>query len=110
MSTCPQRASAAKDCADAVAAASACPWGVGGWWLSGGGTESTENANLHQPRISVAPTVGGRVIVVAVQEWQNVPAGDLLFQVDPQPFSQAVAQADPAVNAARLQVEKLKAA
>lgn len=84
--------------------------GVGGWWLSGAQRETTENAYLHQARISVAPTVAGRVVAVNVQELQPVKAGDLLFQVDPQPYALAVAQAEVAVNAARLQVEQLKAA
>jgi len=84
--------------------------GAGGWWVSGGASETTENANLHQPRISVAPTVGGRVISVEVQDLQHVSAGDLLFQVDPTPYALAVSQAEAAVGAARLQVAQLKAA
>jgi membrane fusion protein, multidrug efflux system len=84
--------------------------GVGGWWVTGAASESTENAYLHQARISVAPTVGGRVVSVNVHELQPVKAGDLLFQVDPQPYELAVAQAEAAVNAARLQVEQMKAA
>ena len=84
--------------------------GVGGWWLTGGSRESTENAYLHQARISIAPTVGGRVVAVNLRELQPVKAGDLLFQVDPQPYELAVSQAEVAVSAARLQVEQLKAA
>ena len=84
--------------------------GVGGWWLSGADRESTENAYLHQAHLSIAPTVGGRVVEVNVHELQSVKAGDPLFQVDPQPYELAVAQAEAAVNAARLQVEGLKAA
>lgn len=84
--------------------------GAGGWWLTGAAQESTENANLHQARISVAPTIGGRVVSVNVQELQPVKAGDLLFQVDPQPYQLAVTQAEAAVNAARIQVEQMKAA
>ncbi|WP_374393302.1 efflux RND transporter periplasmic adaptor subunit [Tabrizicola sp.] len=84
--------------------------GVGGWWLTGAAQESTENAYLHQARISIAPTVGGRVVSVNLHELQPVKAGDLLFQVDPQPYELAVAQAEAAVNAARLQVEQLKSA
>lgn len=84
--------------------------GAGGWWLSRGGYETTENANLHQPRISIAPTVGGRVVSVNIKELQHVSAGDLLFQVDPEPYALAVAQAEAAVSAARLQVAQLRAA
>lgn len=84
--------------------------GAAGWWVSSGGSQSTENANLHQPRISVAPTVGGRVVTVNFHELQPVSAGDLLFQVDPEPYALAAAQAEAAVSAARLQVEQLRAA
>ncbi|OYU18377.1 MAG: hypothetical protein CFE34_10835 [Rhodobacteraceae bacterium PARR1] len=81
----------------------------GGWWIAGGGTESTENANLHQARVAIAPTVSGRVVTVNVAELQPVKAGDVLFQVDPEPYRLALAQAEVAVSAARLQVEQLKA-
>jgi membrane fusion protein, multidrug efflux system len=84
--------------------------GVGGWWLTGSAQESTENAYLHQARISVAPTIGGRVVSVNIHELQPVKAGDLLFQVDPEPYQLAVTQAEAAVSAARIQVEGMKAA
>lgn len=84
--------------------------GGGGWWLTGAAQESTENAYLHQARISVAPTIGGRVVSVNVRELQPVKAGDVLFQVDPEPYQLAVTQAEAAVNAARIQVEQMKAA
>lgn len=81
-----------------------------GWWIAGGGTETTENANLHQARVNIAPTVAGRVVAVNVTELQTVKAGDVLFQVDPEPYRLALAQAEVAVSGARLQVEQLKAA
>ncbi len=84
--------------------------GVGAYWFAGGGQESTENANLHQARISIAPTVGGRVVSVGVTELQQVKAGDVLFQVDPEPYRIALAQAEAALNGARIQVEQTKAA
>ncbi len=83
--------------------------GAGAFWLSGGRYETTENANLHQVRLSIAPTVGGRVVAVAVHELQTVHAGDLLFQVDPEPYRLALASAEAAVAAARMQVAQLKA-
>lgn len=84
--------------------------GAGFYWFTGQDVQTTENANLRQARISVASTVAGRVVKVAVAELQHVKAGDLLFQVDPEPYKLAVAQAEAAVSAARLQVEQLKAA
>ncbi len=84
--------------------------GAGWIWFAGAGTESTENANLRQARLSVASTVGGRVVSVAVSELQTVRAGDLLFQVDPEPYRLALSEAEAALASARLSVQQLKAA
>ncbi|OJY25508.1 MAG: hypothetical protein BGP11_06945 [Rhodobacterales bacterium 65-51] len=84
--------------------------GAGAWWFAGGRYESTENANLHQARVSIAPVIGGRVVDVAVSELQTVHKGDALFQVDPEPYRLALAQAEAALDGARVQVERLKAA
>lgn len=81
---------------------------AGGWWLMGGRYEETENAYLHQARISIASSVGGRIDKVLVSDNQVVRTGDVLFQVDPVPFRLALAQAESAVNAARIGVEQLK--
>jgi len=83
--------------------------GAGYFWLAGAGTETTENANLHLAHIAVAPGIGGRVTRVGVSELQHVSKGDLLFQVDPEPYKLAVAQAEVALRAARMQVDQLKA-
>lgn len=83
--------------------------GAGWLFLSGAGTESTENANLRQAHIAIAPSVAGRVTRMAVSELQKVHAGDVLFQVDPEPYRLAQDRAEAALNAARLQVEQLKA-
>lgn len=84
---------------------------AGGWyWLSGGRYESTENAALHQARITVASDLSGRVVSVAIKDNQTVKAGDVLFQVDPEPYRLALAQADAALAQARLGVEQMKAA
>jgi len=83
--------------------------GAGVLWYSGGRYESTENANLHQARIAIAPSVAGRVVKVMVQELQPVKAGDLLFQVDPEPYRLALVTAEARLAAARMQVEQLKA-
>lgn len=83
---------------------------AGGYWLMGGRYEETENAYLHQARISVAASVPGRIDKVLVKDNQTVTAGDVLFQVDPVPFRLAQAQAESAVVAARISVEQLKLA
>ncbi|TVV71065.1 HlyD family secretion protein [Sphingomonas solaris] len=84
---------------------------VAGWfWLTGGKTVSTDNAQIGAHVVSVAPEVSGRVIEVAVVENQRVKAGDLLFRIDPAPFRIALMQADAAVGNARLQVNQLSGA
>ncbi len=79
-----------------------------GYWLTGGRYESTDNANLHDVRISVVSDLTGRVVSSSVTDGAVVKAGDVLFQVDPAPYKIAVDQAKAAVAAARLQVEGLK--
>ncbi|KAF0173798.1 MAG: multidrug resistance protein A [Rhodobacteraceae bacterium] len=83
---------------------------AGGYWLMGGRYEETENAYLHQARISVASSVAGRIDKVLISENQTIAAGDVLFQVDAVPFRLALAQAETAVVAARIGVEQLKLA
>ena len=81
-----------------------------GTWLTGGRYEATDNANLHDVRISVVSDLTGRVMTSNVTDGATVRAGDVLFQVDPAPYKIAVDQARAAVAAARLQVEGLKGA
>ena len=83
---------------------------AGGWWLMGGRYETTENAYLHQAKISIASSVAGRIDKVMVSDNQVVKAGDVLFQVDPVPFRLELAQAESAVNTARIGVERFSLA
>ena len=84
--------------------------GGGYYWVTGGRYEETENANLRQARVNVASEVAGRVASQNVAENRQVRAGDVLFEIDPEPYRIALAQADAAVAAARLNVEQLRAA
>ncbi|RUX15983.1 HlyD family secretion protein, partial [Mesorhizobium sp. M2A.F.Ca.ET.042.01.1.1] len=79
-------------------------------WVTGGRYQGTENANLQQARISVASDTAGRIVQVGIADNQLVKQGDLLFVIDPEPYRIALAQADAAVAAARLNVEQLRAA
>ncbi len=84
---------------------------VGGYvWLSGGRYEETDNAALHQARVAIASSLPGRIVSVSVRENGRVKAGDAMFQVDPQPYALALAQAEAALAQARLGVQQLKAA
>src|SRR4051812_48352031 len=59
------------------------------WWE----TPSTEDATIDADVVHVAAAVGGRIAKIAVSENSRVKAGDLLFQIDPEPFELAVGQA-----------------
>ena len=56
------------------------------WWAMSGRYVSTENAYVKADIVAVAPLVDGRVTEVLVLDNQHVEAGDLLFQIDPEPF------------------------
>lgn len=82
--------------------------GAAGYWLTGGRYESTENAYLHQARISIASSIAGRVVSVDITDNEQVKVGQPLFQVDPEPYRLALAEAEAALSNARLSVEQLK--
>ncbi|MGX7872322.1 HlyD family secretion protein [Mesorhizobium sp. ORM6] len=84
--------------------------GGGYVWVTGGRYQETENANLQQAKVSIASDTAGRIVQVAISDHQMVKQGDLLFAIDPEPYRIALAQADAAVAAARLNVEQLRAA
>ncbi|AWC24641.1 Multidrug resistance protein MdtN [Aminobacter sp. MSH1] len=83
--------------------------GGGYFWVTGGRYQETENANLRQARVNIASEAAGRIVKVDVADNTAVKAGDELFQVDPEPYRIALAQADAALAAARLNVEQLRA-
>ncbi|PWK75518.1 HlyD family secretion protein [Aminobacter sp. AP02] len=84
--------------------------GGGYFWVTGGRYQETENANLRQARMIIASEEAGRIIKVDVADNTMVKAGDVLFEVDPEPYRIALAQADAALAGARLNVEQLRAA
>jgi len=55
---------------------------------------STHDASIDADVVHVAPAVAGRIITIPVAENSIVAKGDLLFQIDPIPYQQAVAQAE----------------
>ena len=57
-----------------------------GYWLTSGRYESTDNAALHDVRISVVSDLTGRVVSSSVTDGAQVKLGDVLFQIDPKPY------------------------
>ena len=70
---------------------------------------STDDAFVYAAKESVNARVAGQVVDIAVVDNQRVRQGQLLFQVDPQPYRIAVEQAEARLDSARLQVDELKA-
>lgn len=70
----------------------------------------TRDGQVRANIVQIAPQVSGYLINVAVKDNQSVRKGDLLFQIDPQPYQLAVDQSNVAVIQARQEVAELEAA
>jgi|SRR5579872_3010854 len=70
---------------------------------------STDDAFVRAAKESVNARVAGQVVEIAVKDNQQVKRGQLLFQVDPEPYRIAVDEAEARLATARLQVNELKA-
>jgi membrane fusion protein, multidrug efflux system len=81
---------------------------VGYFWLTSGRIVSTDNAYVQQDKVSVSAEVAGRIVTVAVRENQRVKKGDLLFEIDPEPYRIAVAQANAAIANAQVELQTLR--
>ncbi len=78
--------------------------------LTGGRSESTDDAYVQIAKVPVAPSIGGRVTDIYVRENQVVHRGDLLFRMDSRDL-QATADAAAAQAAgAELQLNAQRAA
>jgi membrane fusion protein (multidrug efflux system) len=82
---------------------------VGFFVLTGGRSESTDNAYIQVAKAPVSSTVGGRVIAVMVQENQKVEKGQALFRLDSADYQIEASQAQAQLAQAELQVRALKA-
>jgi membrane fusion protein (multidrug efflux system) len=70
---------------------------------------STDDAFVYAAKEGINARVSGQVVQIAVRNNQRVRNGQLLFQIDPQPYQIAVDQAAARLDSARLQVNELKA-
>jgi membrane fusion protein (multidrug efflux system) len=82
--------------------------GGGYYWLTSGGSVSTDDAQIKQDIVSVSPQVNGQVVQVFVRNGMRVKRGDLLFRIDPQPYRVALENAEAQLASARLQTTVLK--
>jgi len=82
--------------------------GLGYYWLSSGGSVSTDDAQVKQDIVSVSPQVNGQIVEALVRNGARVKRGQLLFRIDPQPFRVALEQAEGQLAAAHLQTTQLR--
>ncbi|WP_423395562.1 multidrug transporter subunit MdtN [Burkholderia sp. LMG 21824] len=54
---------------------------------------TTDDAYVYADTINVVPEVNGKIIAMPVRDNQRVKRGDLLFQIDPRPYQDALNQA-----------------
>lgn len=78
-------------------------------WIFGGRYVGTENAYIKANLVEVAPQVSGPVTNIAVIENQPVKRGQLLLQIDPQPYQVALDKAKAELRQTRSDIETLKA-
>ena len=83
---------------------------VVGWFvLTGGRYQSTDDAYVQAARTPISANVSARVVELNVKDNQQVKKGDVLFRLDDRDFKVALAQAEAALAAARLQIKTERA-
>ncbi|MEO8926660.1 MAG: HlyD family secretion protein [Caulobacteraceae bacterium] len=78
--------------------------------LTGGRSQTTDDAYVQVGKAPISAAIAGRVIEVDVVENQPVKAGQVLFKLDPADQQAAAQRAGAALAAAQLQVVGLRAA
>lgn len=64
------------------------------FYLSGGRYMTTDNAYVGAQKVLVTPDISGKIGKVVVREGQRVQVGDVLFEIDAEPFRLALQQAE----------------
>jgi membrane fusion protein, multidrug efflux system len=80
-----------------------------GFYLSGGRYISTDNAYVGAQKVLITPDISGKVSRIVVREGQHIAPGDILFEIDPEPFKLALAQAQAKLASVRVDLANLKA-
>jgi membrane fusion protein (multidrug efflux system) len=76
-------------------------------WVGSASTQVTDDASVEAHITRLSTRVAGEVRTVAVNDFQNVRAGELLVEVDPEDYLTLVAQAEASVAAAKASLENL---
>jgi membrane fusion protein, multidrug efflux system len=78
------------------------------FYLSGGRYISTDNAYVGAQKVLITPDISGKISRIVVREGQHVEPGDILFEIDPEPFQLALAQAQAKLAGVKVQLANLK--
>jgi membrane fusion protein (multidrug efflux system) len=78
------------------------------YWLTSGGSVSTDDAQVKQDIVSVSAQVSGPIVQVFARNGSQVKRGDVLFRIDPSPYRVALEQAMAQLAAAKLQTTQLQ--
>jgi len=68
----------------------------------------TDDATVRANFVGIAPQVNGHIVELHVRDNQQVRAGDLLFVIDPRPYSIALERARAALALTRKEVDGLR--
>ena len=84
---------------------------IGGlvFYLNGGRYVTTDDAYVGAQKVLITPDISGKIDKVVVKEGQNVKQGDVLFEIDPEPFQLAVDQARAQLEQAKTTYDNLVA-
>jgi len=75
--------------------------GVGGYVYLHRGLESTDDAQIDGEVVPVPARAGGLITAIHFSDNQEVKAGDLLAEIDPEPLTARLAQAEARLQAAQ---------
>jgi len=78
------------------------------FYLSGGRYISTDNAYVGAQKVLITPDISGKVGRIVVREGQHVAPGDILFEIDSEPFRLALAQAQAKLASVHVDLANLK--
>jgi membrane fusion protein, multidrug efflux system len=82
---------------------------IGGlaFYLNGGRYVTTDDAYVGAQKVLITPDISGKIDKVVVKEGQRVNKGDVLFEIDPEPFQLALDQTKAQLEQAKTTYDNL---
>ena len=78
-------------------------------YFTGGRFVETENAYVKADKVSVSAKVSGQITRVLIEDNRRVVPGQVLFELDGEPFRITLARAQARLQGAKAEIEELKA-